>query len=39
VGAILVILAWIGYTLATAPVPEPLSELTAEIKPEEEKKE
>jgi len=39
VGAILVILAWIGYALATAPAPEPLSELTAEMKTEEEKKE
>ncbi|MEM2910009.1 MAG: transcriptional regulator [Nitrososphaerota archaeon] len=41
VGVILVILAWIGYTLATTPTPEPLPELTTETKPEqeEEKKE
>lgn len=39
VGVILVILAWIGYTLATTPTPEPLPELTVETRPEEEKKE
>lgn len=31
VGAILVILAWIGYTLATTSAPEPLPELTKEL--------
>ncbi|MEM0089941.1 MAG: transcriptional regulator [Nitrososphaerota archaeon] len=39
VGLILAILAWIGYTLATTPTPEPLPELTMETRPEEEKKE
>ncbi len=39
VGIILIILAWIGYTLATTSVPEPLPELTAKTKTEEEKKE
>ena len=33
VGAILGILAWIGYTLATTPPPAPIEELT-QIKPE-----
>lgn len=39
VSAILIILAWIGYTLATTPAPEPLPELMTERKSEEEKKE
>ena len=36
VGAILVIVAWIGYTLATTPPPEPLEDL--DIKEETEVK-
>ena len=41
VGGILVILAWIGYTLATTPPPEPIEELEKELgeEPEEEPKE
>jgi len=41
VSAVLVILAWIGYTLATTPPPAPLEDfaLEEETKAEEEKKE
>ena len=43
VAAVLVILAWIGYTLATTPPPLPIEDFTesleAEPKKEEEKKE
>lgn len=39
VSIVLAILAWIGYTLATTPTPEPLPELTAETKQEDEKRE
>jgi len=40
VGAVLLILAWIGYTLATTPPPAPLEDfnLEEETKAEEEKK-
>jgi len=45
VGAVLVILAWIGYTLATTPPPKPIEEIEKELEEElkkveeEEKKE
>ena len=40
VGAVLLILAWIGYTLATTPPPAPLEDFTLEEeKAESEKKE
>ena len=35
VAAVLVVMAWIGYTLATTPSPEPLEDLVAEISTEE----
>ena len=35
VAAVLVIVAWIGYTLATTPPPEPLEDLVSEISTEE----
>jgi H+/Cl- antiporter ClcA len=33
--AILLIVAWIGYTMATTPPPKPIEELTAESTPQE----
>ncbi|RLE87629.1 MAG: transcriptional regulator [Thermoprotei archaeon] len=45
VGAVLAILAWIGYTLATTPPPKPIEEIEKELEEElkkleeEEKKE
>jgi len=43
VGAVLVIMAWIGYTMATTPPPMPIEEFTdsfeEEAETEEEKKE
>jgi len=36
VAAVLVIMAWIGYTLATTPPPEPLEDLAEEPSTEEE---
>lgn len=40
VGAVLVIVAWIGYTLATTPLPAPLGDLDlGELSEEEEDKE
>jgi predicted DNA-binding transcriptional regulator len=36
VAAVLVIMAWIGYTLATTPPPEPLEDLAEESSAEEE---
>ena len=38
VGAILVIVAWIGYTLATTPPPTPLEDLDIKDETEEETK-
>lgn len=35
VGAVLAVLAWIGYTLATTPPPEPLPELEEELEEKE----
>lgn len=35
VAAVLAIMAWIGYTLATIPTPEPLEDLAAEPSTEE----
>ena len=35
VAAVLAIMAWIGYTLATTPPPEPLEDLMAESSAEE----
>jgi len=35
VATVLVVMAWIGYTLATTPPPEPLEDLVAEISTEE----
>ena len=35
VAAVLAIVAWIGYTLATTPSHEPLEDLTAELSTEE----
>ena len=35
---LLVIGSWIGYTMATTPPPKPIEEITAETKPEAEKK-
>ena len=35
VAAVLAIMAWIGYTLATTPPPEPLGDLMAESSTEE----
>jgi len=35
VAAVLAIMAWIGYTLATTPPPEPLEDLMAESSTEE----
>ncbi|MHA1409198.1 MAG: transcriptional regulator [Candidatus Odinarchaeia archaeon] len=35
VAAVLVVVAWIGYTLATTPPPEPLGDLMAESSAEE----
>jgi len=34
VGAVLVILAWIGYTLATTPPPKPIEEIEKELEEE-----
>lgn len=39
VAGILVILAWIGYTLATTPPPKPIENLEGELKGVEEKAE
>lgn len=39
VAAVLVILAWIGYTLATTPPPMPLEEFTESLEEESEKEE
>ncbi|MDG6928497.1 MAG: transcriptional regulator [Nitrososphaerota archaeon] len=36
VGAVLAILAWIGYTLATTPPPQPIEEIEKEIEKEAE---
>jgi uncharacterized protein YneF (UPF0154 family) len=36
--AILLIGAWIGYTMATTPPPKPIEDITSEIKQEAEKK-
>ena len=38
VGAVLAILAWIGYTLATTPPPAPIEEIEKELSEETEKK-
>ena len=35
VAAVLAIMAWIGYTLATTPSPEPLEDFVAEVSTEE----
>jgi len=35
VAAVLAVVAWIGYTLATTPPPEPLGDLMAESSTEE----
>ncbi len=35
VAAVLLVVAWIGYTLATTPPPEPLEDLMAESSAEE----
>jgi len=37
--AVLVIGAWIGWTMATTPPPKPIEEIEAEEKPAEEKEE
>ena len=37
--AVLVIGAWIGWTMATTPPPKPIEEIEAEEKPSEEKEE
>lgn len=34
VAAVLIIIAWIGYTLATTPPPTPLEDLDLELEPE-----
>jgi predicted DNA-binding transcriptional regulator len=39
VGAVLGILAWIGYTLATTPPPKPIEDVEKEIEKAEEKPE
>jgi predicted DNA-binding transcriptional regulator len=39
VGAVLGILAWIGYTLATTPSPKPIEDVEKELEKTEEKPE
>jgi predicted DNA-binding transcriptional regulator len=39
VGAVLGILAWIGYTLATTPPPKPIEDIEKELEKSEEKAE
>jgi predicted DNA-binding transcriptional regulator len=39
VGAVLGILAWIGYTLATTPPPKPIEDIEKELEKSEEKPE
>jgi predicted DNA-binding transcriptional regulator len=39
VGAVLGILAWIGYTLATTPPPKPIEDVEKELEKAEEKPE